>query len=101
MHKQMNSVDIIIQVQVRILCLPIVWISATDPYSFTGQAFLSNIICMLSWFHISLHWYLLLNITCIFRRRRKRQNVSHASYEDNTTDGKSSDEETLQAIKSR
>ncbi|KAB8098538.1 hypothetical protein EE612_027819 [Oryza sativa] len=35
------------------------------------------------------------------RRRRKRQNVSHASYEDNTTDGKSSDEETLQAIKSR
>uniref|UniRef100_A0A0E0KZR4 Timeless N-terminal domain-containing protein n=1 Tax=Oryza punctata TaxID=4537 RepID=A0A0E0KZR4_ORYPU len=35
------------------------------------------------------------------RRRRKRQNVSHASYEDTTTDGKSSDEETLQAIKSR
>ncbi|XP_052156006.1 uncharacterized protein LOC127773847 isoform X2 [Oryza glaberrima] len=33
--------------------------------------------------------------------RRKRLNVSHASYEDNTTDGKSSDEETLQAIKSR
>ncbi|KAF0924640.1 hypothetical protein E2562_010240 [Oryza meyeriana var. granulata] len=34
-------------------------------------------------------------------RRRKRQNVSRASYEDNTSDGKSSDEETLQAIKSR
>uniref|UniRef100_A0A0D9WDU9 Timeless N-terminal domain-containing protein n=1 Tax=Leersia perrieri TaxID=77586 RepID=A0A0D9WDU9_9ORYZ len=35
------------------------------------------------------------------RRRRKRQNVSRASYENNTSDGKSSDEETLQAIKSR
>lgn len=50
------------------------------------------------------HFTLLVLVTkhnLYFRRRRKRLNVSHASYEDNTTDGKSSDEETLQAIKSR